>query len=213
MSEIGVLLTAAVALGVGHTLIGPDHYVPFVAMSAARGWSARKTALITMLCGIGHVISSVLIGFVGIALGKAVGSLELLESARGQIAAWMMISFGAVYMVWGIRKAWLRRNPGADSAVRSDSIVPWVLFLVFAFGPCEPLIPLLIYPAVAHSLSLALLVSGVFGLATVSTMTAVVLGASFGLKKSRLDVSFRFGHAVAGAAIMVSGMAVQFLGL
>lgn len=213
MSEISVLLTAALALGVGHTLVGPDHYVPFIAMSAARGWSVRKTALITVLCGIGHVLSSVLIGFAGVALGKAVGSLELLESTRGQLAAWMMISFGAVYMVWGVRKALRRGMDGADQAARSDSTVPWVLFLVFAFGPCEPLIPLLIYPAVAHSISLAMLVAGVFCLATVATMTVVVLGASYGFKSFRFSRSFRFGHAVAGAMIMVSGVAVQFLGL
>ena len=34
-------------------------------------------------CGIGHVLSSIVIGFIGIGLGLAVGRLEIFEGARG----------------------------------------------------------------------------------------------------------------------------------
>ena len=47
-----------------HTVLGPDHYRPFVKMSAARNRTPRKTMLVTAFCGVGHVL-----GFIGIVLG------------------------------------------------------------------------------------------------------------------------------------------------
>ena len=52
--DILVLCGTAAAIAFLHTLAGPDHYLPFVAMSKARDWTVRKTLLITFLCGIGE---------------------------------------------------------------------------------------------------------------------------------------------------------------
>ncbi|GAI12193.1 unnamed protein product, partial [marine sediment metagenome] len=30
---------------------------------------------------------------------------------------------------------------------KGTSLTPWILFIIFVFGPCEPLIPLVMYPA------------------------------------------------------------------
>ena len=54
MTELQALSLAAVSISAVHTLLGPDHYLPFVAMSRVGKWSLRKTAIITVLCGIGH---------------------------------------------------------------------------------------------------------------------------------------------------------------
>ena len=80
-----ILAGTAAAVGLGHTLLGPDHYLPFIVMGKARKWSMIKTAWITVLCGMGHVASSVLLGFVGIALGIAVTKLVAVESFRGNV--------------------------------------------------------------------------------------------------------------------------------
>ena len=39
---------------------------------------------------------------------------------------------------------------------------PWVLFLIFVFGPCEPLIPLVMYPAAKHNIQGAIIVAILF---------------------------------------------------
>ena len=46
--DIGLLVLTAASIGFVHTLLGPDHYLPFVAMGAARRWSTRKTLWITI---------------------------------------------------------------------------------------------------------------------------------------------------------------------
>ena len=104
-SELAVLVGTAAAIGFVHTALGPDHYLPFIAISKARGWTARKTLLVTAACGVGHVLSSVVLGFVGIGLGVALFRLEAIESFRGDAAAWLLIAFGFTYLVWGLHKA------------------------------------------------------------------------------------------------------------
>ena len=71
-TEFNILMISAASLGFLHTLLGPDHYLPFIVMGKARRWSIWKTGGITIACGIGHIGSSVLLGLVGIALGIAV---------------------------------------------------------------------------------------------------------------------------------------------
>ena len=108
--ELGLLVLTAVSIGFVHTVLGPDHYLPFVAMSAARNWTRRKTMLVTAFCGVGHVLGSIVIGFVGIAIGASLHRLQWLEGVRGDLAAWALIAFGLVYMVWGLKQAWRSRK-------------------------------------------------------------------------------------------------------
>jgi hypothetical protein len=81
-----ILYTTAIAVGVVHTLLGPDHYLPFVAMSKAGQWSTRKTFRVTALCGVGHVLGSILLGVLGVLLGLSLNRLEWFESVRGDLA-------------------------------------------------------------------------------------------------------------------------------
>ena len=41
--DLGLLILTAASIGCIHTLLGPDHYVPFVAMGAARRPSFLQT--------------------------------------------------------------------------------------------------------------------------------------------------------------------------
>ncbi len=71
-------------------------------MSRARNWSQKKTGLVTFVCGIGHVLSSILLGAIGVALGLAVANLEMFESVRGEMAAWALMIFGYIYLCYGL---------------------------------------------------------------------------------------------------------------
>lgn len=86
MQEVIVIAGTAALIGFTHTLLSLDHYLPFIVLSKARKWSYGKTALITFISGLGHVLSSVVLGFVGILIGTAVFKLESIESVRGEIA-------------------------------------------------------------------------------------------------------------------------------
>ncbi len=234
--ELAILAASAASIGFIHTLFGPDHYLPFVVMARARSWSLTKTALMTIVCGIGHVMSSVLLGVIGVALGFAVTGLEGVESIRGDVAAWVLIAFGLVYFIWGARRAWKNRphvhrhhhGDGLEHAHEhthttehahvhtkkgSADVTPWVLFTIFVLGPCEPLIPMLMYPAAKSSVFGLVLVTAIFGVTTIATMVAVVLIATFGINLLPVSRLERYTHALAGATICLCGLAIQFLGL
>ena len=117
--ELTALAITAFSIGVVHTLLGPDHYLPFVFMGRAGRWSRAKTLKVTLACGAGHVMGSVALGLAGIGLGVAVGRLEAIESLRGELAAWALIGFGLVYFIWGLRQA-VRSRPHAHVHVHAD---------------------------------------------------------------------------------------------
>jgi len=235
--DLGLLVLTAASIGFVHTLLGPDHYVPFVALGASRGWSTRRTLWITSLCGLGHVLGSVAIGVVGIGIGLSLHQLEWLEGARGDAAAWLLTGFGLAYLVWGLKRA-RRSRPHTHAHVHADgtehrhehgheglhlhphvqgdrarAVTPWALFVIFVLGPCEPLIPVLMYPASQHSLGGTVLVVVAFGTTTVATMLAVVYLARRGLGRLPLDAAERYSHAFAGAALSLCGLGIVFLGL
>ncbi|MGE4286770.1 MAG: sulfite exporter TauE/SafE family protein [Phycisphaerae bacterium] len=225
-----LMLTAAI-IGFTHTLLGPDHYVPFIAISKARGWKLSRTLLMTALCGFGHVFSSVLIGGIGLLIGAALSKLEIFEGTRGDWAAWGLIAFGLVYMAWGLKKAFFqKRCPDHQHHHHVDgshshghhhehshekmlNMSFWGLFIVFVLGPCEPLIPLLMFPAAQMHIGAVLAVSAVFAVATIGTMLGVVFAAYKGLTLVPDHVFARFAHPIAGASILMCGLAMVFLGL
>ncbi len=213
MNELTVLIISSVSIGFFHTLFGPDHYLPFIVMAEARKWSILKVTVITVIAGLAHVGSSILLGLVGVALGIAVNKLELFESVRGSIAAWMLIAFGLAYFLWGIRKAIKGHSHEHHHIEEKTDITPWVLFTIFVFGPCEPLIPLLMYPAAKHSIVGVILVAAVFGVITISTMLGIVLISIYGINIIAVHKMERYAHACAGGIVLLSGLAIQFLGL
>lgn len=236
-SEIILLSWTAASIGFIHTALGPDHYLPFVMMGKVRKWSLAKTSWITLLCGGGHVLSSVLLGLLGVYLGAEVLKLEILEAYRGTIAAWLLIGFGFAYFVWGLHRAIKNKkhshvhlhgdglvhdHPHAhksehahvhDQKSAAKDITPWILFTIFVLGPCEPLIPLLMYPAANSSISGMFLVVGVFTVTTLVTMLTIVVLSTWGIGLAKLGKLERYTHAIAGGTICFSGLAIMFLGL
>jgi sulfite exporter TauE/SafE len=232
-SEITILAITAASIGFFHTLFGPDHYLPFIMMSKARNWKMRKTMLITLLCGLGHVASSIVLGIIGVSVGVAISKIEMFEAFRGNLAAWAFIVFGFVYLVWGIRQA-IRNKPHTHMHIHEDgsnhehvhshtqehshvhskkNVTPWVLFTIFVLGPCEPLIPILIYPSAKNSVAGLVMITLIFAAVTIATMMTVVYAASLGYKFVPMKKMERFSHAIAGFIIMFSGLGIQFLGL
>lgn len=235
-AELNVLLLTAASLGFVHTALGPDHYLPFIAMARSGKWSYIKTTWITVLCGIGHVASSIIIGSIGLAVGIGVSKIESLETIRGDLAAWLFVLFGALYMGWGLWRA-LKNKPhkhfhfhanGKKHEHMHDHIqdhdhthnyekplqfTPWVLFLIFVLGPCEPLIFTLMYPASKMDTSGIILIVTIFSVVTIATMLTIVLLLTYGIKKVPSGNWEKYSHAFAGGIILLSGLGILMLGL
>ncbi|MEX0331602.1 MAG: hypothetical protein AB3N64_09295 [Puniceicoccaceae bacterium] len=231
-SSSGALLLTAMVVGVTHTLLGPDHYLPFVALAKARKWSARKTLLLTGICGLGHVLGSIALGAIGVLAGWSLGSLEWIESARGTIAAWLLTGMGAIYLAWAI-KGLGRKKEHSHTHVHADgtihrhphthkgehahphlanqrhTVTAWSLFVIFIFGPCEAFIPILFFPAVQHDWWLAGMTTLLFAASTIGTMMGVVYLMQRGMEWIPFRRFSRYGHVMAGLIILLCGTAIH----
>lgn len=237
---IVALMMTAGSLGFIHTIFGPDHYLPFVMMSRAQNWSRTKTAVITFLCAVGHVASSVVIGLVLVGLGMAAtswagSSWAVFHDLRGSLAAWLLIGVGAAYFTWGMVQA-SRNKPHEHihshetgevhvhehthseahmhaHQAKGKQITPWILFTIFIFGPCESLIPLMLAAWASAKVSGVVLVTSAFAITTIVTVLAAVGILLAGVSLVPLGKMERFTHAMAGFSLILCGAAIQLLGL
>nr|MDO8109210.1 hypothetical protein [Candidatus Sigynarchaeota archaeon] len=286
--SLEVLAITALTLGAFHTIVGVDHYLPFIVLGKSRNWSMKKIMGVTFICGVGHVLSSVLIGMAGLLLGMAVAPLEAIEGIRGDIASWGLVIFGLVYGTWGLYHGYKNKShthahlhlhehehdhghehaapdhgehehhdePAVDHAhehpahdhhehhehglsheqdhdhehlhehVHEHSHVEdhahvharkeltfWSIFIVFVLGPCEPLIPFVMYEAISFNWVGIAWVTFVFSAATVSIMLIFVFLASKGLVHLKVKSLERYIHAIAGYIIAGSGLAIILFGI
>ncbi|MDT8309116.1 MAG: hypothetical protein RQ866_06265 [Bacteroidales bacterium] len=168
-------------------------------------------------------------------LGVAIHKLTLFESARGSVAAWLMITFGLAYFIWGLRKA-IKQKEHSHKHIHSDGTVPvhkhshfkehshthqrkkkeltpWILFTIFIFGPCEPFIPILLFPAVQNNIFDVIMATIIFSAVIIATMMVIVTSSVIGINfLPKLNIE-RFMHAIAGATIFLCGAGIDFWGL
>jgi len=225
------LLSTAVVTALFHTLI-PDHWLPFVLIGRAQGWSARHTALVAGVSASVHAVFSILLGLAMLVFGevaaKAAG--ETLES----VSHVLLVGFGLAYAFWAWRKgghfhpggARLHgpkmgeectgaEGPGnpehlhyhADMALIRDGkqTNPWWLAFIVGANPCLLLFPLLVKTAEYGPFSVGL-VTLAYAIPTVFLMVGL----------STLGVATAFRIPVPGAARYMetaSGLLIAILGV
>lgn len=235
-SGIQLLIPTTLSVAVIHTLSGPDHYIPFIVLSNERKWSIKKTISIVLLCGFGHVMSSVLLAIAGIWLQTSVLSVSNLEEYRGSIASWMLFLFGFTYLIWGIWKlirqnykhnhlhfhqngimhSHLHNHESAHAHFHSSSeksMMPWVLFIIFIFGPCEPMIPIVMGSQLQYGWNMTILIIILFSVSTLFSMLIMVFSGLYGLSKMKTIWIEKYTTVITGGALTLCGSGMIWLDL
>lgn len=213
-ATLSALMFTAFATAVVHTIAGPDHYLPFIAIAKSRGYGLKKTLLWTLLCGIGHIGSALLIALVFIYFSQYLSEAGFvwIEDNRADLAAYALIGLGGAYILWALRHRYLhkhghRHNHIPENAGGQKSIAVWVLFIIFVLGPCEALLPILTAssvmgtPAVISS-------TLIFSAATIVTMMTAVAFGVLGISALRFQRLEKYAHEIAGCTIMACGIAI-----
>jgi len=168
------LAITAITISFFHTASGPDHYLPFIVLSKSKKWSLGKTILWTIICGLGHVFSSVILGIIGVYLGWQLNKISWLQDVRGNVSSWALFIFGLGYLIYGIWKMSKKHShkhfdvmgdevyvhehthgkstSGHHHHHQKTKVTPLVLFAIFVMGPSEPLIPLLFFSGAHRSM-------------------------------------------------------------
>jgi hypothetical protein len=91
------ILAAAAGVGFGHAIL-PDHWVPLAVLGRTRRYPLSRVARLSGLAGIAHVLVSVVLGAVIIAIGLQFRSA--IEHAEGAIVGGLLIATGIGFLVF-----------------------------------------------------------------------------------------------------------------
>lgn len=230
-----VLIITAATLGFLHTFFGVDHWLPFIAIGLARRWKLAQIVALAGVCGISHVFLSVLIGSIGVAIGLTANSLVWFDSFRGDVAVASLIGFGLAYSTWAGLRLYRGVTHSHDNSYTNSNtkslpdqgenlsingvrlnIPKWMLFIVMTLGPCEPLIPLMLAPAVMQSWTLLGGIVTVFSVLTIGTMLVMVVLIYTGinvLNNKHFNYSAQYSDLLAGITVVGCGCLVFILGI
>lgn len=98
-TSIPLLLIAAGTVGFLHSIL-PDHWVPLAVIARTRRWSIVRTARVSFLASVGHVLTSIVLGAVIAAVGLQFRGT--FEAQQGHIVGAVLVLTGIGFVVWGM---------------------------------------------------------------------------------------------------------------
>jgi nickel/cobalt transporter (NicO) family protein len=96
VSATPALLAAAAGVGFGHAVL-PDHWVPLAVVGRTQRYPLSKVARLSGLAGVAHVLVSIVLGAVIIAVGLQFRST--VEHAQDTIIGSLLIATGVGFLV------------------------------------------------------------------------------------------------------------------
>jgi threonine/homoserine/homoserine lactone efflux protein len=86
------------------------------------------------------------------------------------------------------------------------------MFVIFLLGPCEPMIPLLYFPAAQNNWWGMFLLIAVYTFFTLVTMLVMVILGYYGVSFLKTDKLERYVHALGGLTLFICGAGMVFMG-
>jgi hypothetical protein len=229
---IAALTGAAVATGVLHTLI-PGHWLPFVMIGRARGWSAGRTAGLSSLAAVVHVGGSGLLGFLAVRVGMVWA--ERFGENLLRIGGWLLIVFGLGYAAWswhnrghfhpGGRLLHREGDVGCDGSegdersghlhyhadeglIREGRWSGPALALIVGVNPCVVLLPTLFAAAPYGGRSMGFVLAA-YAAPTALLMVGLSVAGVAGTRRLSLPGAAR--HMEAASGIVIAALGVYLL--
>jgi nickel/cobalt exporter len=107
------LLVAAAGVGFGHAIL-PDHWVPLAVLGRTRRYPLARVARLSGLAGVAHVLVSIVLGAVIIAVGLQFRST--VQGAQNTIIGALLIATGVGFAIVELSGRGHHRAPHDDDA-------------------------------------------------------------------------------------------------
>lgn len=214
------LLAAAAGVGFGHAIL-PDHWVPLAVVGRTRRYPLTRVARLSGLAGVAHVLVSMVLGGVIIAVGLQFRST--VQSAQAAIIGGLLIATGlgfAVVELTGHRHGHPHagvdghehaapETPGhiASEAGRFRGFAAVMVPFGAAASPDLTILPVFLAATTAGA---ATAVSSliVFAVVTVTTIVSLTLAACFGGYQIRGNWLERWGNGFTALVLTIIGALV-----
>jgi len=211
----------------------PTHWLPFVLVARARGWSRAKTLAVTAFAGLGHVGLTTLLGLVIAWFGFQLDAK--LGRAFPWIAGGALILVGLYFVIRQIRGGGVCHHlvPSGhhhasedcgheadqthlehelkDSELVSDRRGDWTaiggLFVMLTLSPCEGFLPVYL-SAVQFGWRGFIVLSLILAVAALAGMTLFTWFALVGFERFKVRLYERWEAGVLGALFCALGVLV-----
>ncbi|MCX8036407.1 MAG: hypothetical protein N3D11_04995 [Candidatus Sumerlaeia bacterium] len=212
------LLGGAFLLSVLHGLI-PNHWVPFVLLGRDRGWRSNRVLMVTLLGGIAHISSTILIGVLIAVAGLAFS--QRYEEVMRWLGPAILLGVG-LWVFWRGRRCHHGHhhaepfshteachhddNEGLENRQRRldtrDMTAIGALLLMMFLSPCLEL-EFYYLSAVPLGWKGIAAVSVIYMLVTVGTMLVAVGSAARGLRQLRWSFFEKHERKIGGAVLIL----------
>jgi nickel/cobalt exporter len=212
----------------------PTHWLPFVLVARARGWTRGKTFAVSMAAGLGHVLLTSLLG-----LGIAWLGLQLDEhfgEVFNRVAGGALLVIAGWFFWRQARGGVLHHHAGghheesehcghaddhthmeeelADTKLVSRQAGDWAaisgLFMMLTLSPCEGFLPVYL-SGVHYGWRGFVVLSGILAAGTLIGMLLFTWLTLVGFSKLPLQKLERYEAALLGTIFAVLGLMMLFL--
>ncbi len=199
------IITGSLVLSVLHALI-PNHWLPVLAVSRKENWTIGETTSITLLSGLAHALSTVLIGLVIGLLGVQLA--EHVDHFTHLIAPVVLIGLGIFYIYQHHR----HKHFSIDSDATRLSKKKLILGLVVAmfFSPCFE-IEAYFLMAGAHGWYQVVILAVLYTVVTVSGMVIWIRLAYKGVFRMNWHTLEHNAGIITGATLVLTGIISFFI--
>ena len=219
------LFAAAAGVGFGHAVL-PDHWVPLAVLGRARRYPMAKIARLSGLAGVAHVVLSIVLGAVIIAVGLQFRSS--VSRAQDTIIGGLLIATGLGFGVLQATGHGHRHSHDHDDGPDHDHDqthghghghadpdaghgLGRLAAIMVPFGAAaSPDLTILPVFLAATTAGVATAIGSVviFGAVTIGTIVGLTLGAAKGGYQIKGDWLDRWGNAVTAGVLVVIGALV-----
>lgn len=212
------MIAAAAGVGLAHAIL-PDHWVPLAVVGRTRRYSLGRVARLSGLAGVAHVLVSVVLGAIVVAIGLQFRSAVL--HAEDGIVGGLLIATGVLFAVLQVRGHHhphdhddhdpghrphgheLDEQPGSRRGRLAAIMVPFGA----AASPDLTILPVFLAAAAVGAVAaIGSLVA--FAVATIATFVALTVTATAGGYQVRTAWLDRFANAITAFVLVLIGALV-----
>ena len=230
MTLAPALLAASAGVGFGHAIL-PDHWVPLAVLGRARRYPLSKVARLSGLAGVAHVLLSIVLGGVIIAIGLQFRST--VQSAQDTIIGSVLIATGIGFVALELSGRGHNHDPAEDGhshrhhahghEPRGDGDhdhhehaherrgIRGLAAVMVPFGaaasPDLTILPVFLAAATA-GVATAIGSLVIFAMVTIGTIVGLTLAATRGGYQIRSQWLDRWGNAITAVVLVLIGALV-----
>ncbi len=193
-------IAGSLFLSILHAII-PNHWLPILAIGKKEKWTLAQTTRVTLIAGLAHAVSTVLIGMALALLGSTLA--DAVESFTAYIAPGMLIALGIFYIYQHSRHHHFHMH-GNPEKVSHNRII-FSLALAMFLSPCFEIEPYFLLAGAQGFWFAAALAIG-YTVITVAGMVTWVRITYKGLLKLNWHAIEHYAGIITGGILILTGV-------